>query len=184
MHVALVHHHVGGRGGGGGGVRLMLELGLGLVRRGHRVTIACHDHLADGEFDYAARDLEIRAVREGVSEVPAGYAALARRYWLGMPKVARLVPPDADVVNAHEWLALRPGRIAAGRLSRPLVWTRNDESVWERAIVPDQTIFGDPRMSRRAIRAAAAWPDLRDARRADPIVVLSRAQVDMVRRSF
>src|SRR3954467_6464780 len=97
MHVALVHHHVGGKAGGGGGVRLMLELGLGLVRRGHRVTVACHDHLPDSEFEYASEHLEIRSVRRGISELPAGNAALARRYWLDMPKVARLVPPDADI---------------------------------------------------------------------------------------
>src|SRR5438105_4429765 len=131
MHVVLVHHHVGGKAGGGGGVRLMLELGLGLVRRGHRITVACHDHLPSSEFDYASGQIEIRSVRQGVSEIPDGYAALSRRYWLDMPKVARLVPEDADVVNAHEWLALRPGRIAARRLDVPLVWTRNDESVWE-----------------------------------------------------
>jgi glycosyltransferase involved in cell wall biosynthesis len=184
MHIALVHHHVGGKAGGGGGVRLMLELGAGLVRRGHRVTVACHDHLPGGEFDYAAGELEIRSVRQGVSELPDGYVALARRYWLDMPKVARLVPPDADVVNAQEWLALRPGRIAAGRLNAPLVWTRNDESVWERAIVPEHTIVSDPRPSRRLLRAAAAWPDLRDARRAAAIVVLSAQQVEMVRRSY
>jgi len=184
MHVALVHHHVGGKAGGGGGVRLMLELGVGLTRRGHRVTVACHDHLADSEFHYAAEQLEIRAVREGISELPASSAALARRFWLDMPKVARLVPPDADVVNAHEWLALRPGRIAAGRLSIPLVWTRNDESPWERAIVPQHTIAGTTRLSRRAIRVALTWADLLDARRADAIVVLSALQVEMVRRSY
>jgi D-inositol-3-phosphate glycosyltransferase len=162
----------------------MLELGLGLVRRGHRVTVACHDHLPSSEFDYASGQLEIRAVRHGISEIPNGYAELARHYWLDMPKVARLVPADADVVNAHEWLALRAGRIAAGRLSVPLVWTRNDESVWERAIVPGHTIVSDTRLSRRLIRGAVAWPDLLDARRADAITVLSAQQVDMVRRSY
>ena len=184
MHVALVHHHVGGKAGGGGGVRLMLELGVGLVRRGHRVTIACHDHLPNSEFDYAAGQIEIRSVREGVSEIPDGYAALTRRYWLDMRKVARLVPADADVVNAHEWLALRPSRTAAQRLSVPLVWTRNDSAPWEGAIVPEQTIVGDTRFSGRAIRAAVAWPDLRDARRAAAIVVLSPPQIEMVRRSY
>jgi D-inositol-3-phosphate glycosyltransferase len=184
MHIALVHHHVGGKAGGGGGVRLMLELGRGLLRRGHRVTVVCHDHLPDSEFAEVSGALEIRSVRQGVSELPDGYVALARRYWLDMPKVARLVPSDAEVVNAHEWLALRPGRIAAGRLSVPLVWTRNDESVWERAIVPQQTIVSDPRLSRRMIRAAAAWPDLLDARRAAAIVVLSAQQVELVRRSY
>jgi len=166
MHIALVHHHVGGKAGGGGGVRLMLELGTGLVGRGHRVTIACHDFLPDSEFSYASDQLEIRSVRRGISELPAGNVALARRFWFDMPKVARLVPPDADVVNAHEWLALRPGRIAAGRLSVPLVWTRNDESLWERAIVPEQTITGVRPPLRRLLQGLLTWPDLLDARRA------------------
>src|SRR4051794_24017732 len=184
LHIALVHHHVGGKAGGGGGVRLMLELGLGPKPRGPRVPAPCHDHLAGSEFVYAPEQLEIRAVREGISEVPASQVGLARRYWLDMPKVARLVPPDADVVNAHEWLALRPGRIAAGRLSVPLVWARNDESVWERAIVPQHTIVGDTRPLMRAFRAVIGWPDLRDARTAAAITVLSAQQVEMVRRSY
>jgi len=165
-------------------VRLMLELGTGLVRRGHRVTVACHDFLPDSEFSYASDRLEIRSVRRDISELPVGNRALARRFWLDMPKVARLVPPDADVVNAHEWLALRPGRIAAGRLSVPLVWTRNDESLWERAIVPKQTITGDRPPLRRALQALLTWPDLLDARRAGAIAVLSAQQVEMVRRSY
>jgi glycosyltransferase involved in cell wall biosynthesis len=184
MHIALVHHHVGGKAGGGGGVRLMLELGTGLVKRGHRVTIACHDFLPGSEFSYASDQLEIRSVRRGISELPAGNRALARRFWLDMPKVARLVPPDADVVNAHEWLALRPGRIASGRLSIPLVWTRNDESLWEYAIVPQLTIAGDRSLPRRAAQALFTWPDLLDARRASAIAVLSAQQVEMVRRSY
>jgi D-inositol-3-phosphate glycosyltransferase len=184
MHIALVHHHVGGRAGGGGGVRLMLELGLGLKERGHRITIACHDYLPGGEFEYAADQLEIRSVRQGVSELPSDRWKLARHYWRDLPKVARLVPPDADVVNAHEWLALRPGRIASRRLSIPLVWTRNDEAPWERATVPEHTIIGGTGLVERAGRAAVGWPDLLDARRAAAIVVLSQQQVEMVRRSY
>lgn len=184
MHIALLHHHVGGKAGGGGGVRLMLELGLGLAGRGHQVTVVCHDYLPSSEFAYASDQLDIRAVRRGVSEIPAGTGALARRYWLDMPKVARLVPLDADVINAHEWLALRPGRIASRRSSSPLVWTRNDETPWERTIVPRKAITADPRLTRRVVRAAFTWPDLRDARRAAAIVVLSDSQVEMVRRSY
>jgi len=184
MHIALVNHHVGGKAGGGGGVRLMLELGAGLVSRGHRVTVACHDFLPGSEFSYAADQLEIRSVRRGTFELPVGNRALARRFWLDMPKVARLVPPDAEVVNAHDWPALRPGRIAAGRLSVPLVWTRNNESLWERAIVPQQTITGERPPLRRAVQAVLTWPDLLDARRASAIVVLSAQQADMVHRSY
>jgi glycosyltransferase involved in cell wall biosynthesis len=184
MHIALVNHHVGGKAGGGGGVRLMLELGTGLLRRGHRVTVACHDFLAGSEFSYAADQLEIRSVRHGPFELPAGNRALARRFWIDMPKVAQLIPSEADVINAHDWLALRPGRIAAARLSRPLVWTRNNESLWERAVVPQMTITGERSLPRRALQAALTWPDLLDARRANAIVVLSAQQVEMVRRSY
>jgi glycosyltransferase involved in cell wall biosynthesis len=184
MHIALVNHHVGGKAGGGGGVRLMLELGAGLVGRGHRVTVVCHDFLAGSEFSYAADQLEIRSVRRGPFDLPADNRTLARRFWLDMPKVAKLVPPDADVVNAHDWLALRPGRIAAGRLSVPLVWTRNNESLWERAIVPRMTLTGERSLPRRAVQAALTWPDLLDARHASAIAVLSAHQVEMVRRSY
>ncbi len=184
MHIALLSHHVGGKAGGGGGVRLMLELGSGLASRGHRVTVVCRDYQPSSEFAYASDQLQIRALRTGVSEEPVGNVALARRYWLDLPKVARLVPRDADVVNAHDWLALRPGRISSQRFSIPLVWTRNNETPWERVIVPKKTLGGDPRVSRRVLGAALTWPDVFDARRADKIVVLSEGQVDMVRRSY
>src|SRR3984957_5656227 len=162
----------------------MLELGVGLVERGHRVTVVCYDFLEGSEFSYAADRLEIRSVRKGPFELPADNRALARRFWLEMPKVAKLVPADVDVVNSHDWMALRPGRIAAGRLSVPLVWTRNDESLWERAIVPSQTITGERSPARRLLQAAMTWPDLLDARRAAAIAVLSAQQVEMVRRSY
>jgi glycosyltransferase involved in cell wall biosynthesis len=184
MHIALVHHHVGGKAGGGGGVRLMLELGLGLVERGHRVTVACHDHLSGGEFSYAADALEIRSVRTGISELPVGNRALLRRYWLGMRRVAQLVPADATVVNSHEWLALRPGRIAAQRLSVPLVWTRNDESPWEALLAPKQSITGDRPLPIRVAQALLTWPDALDARHASTIAVLSAQQVQMVRSCY
>jgi glycosyltransferase involved in cell wall biosynthesis len=184
MRIALLNHHVGGQSGGGGGVRLMLELGQGLARRGHQVSVVVHDYLPGGEFEYATAGVEIRAVREGAVEWTRGRAGVARTYWLDMPRVARLVPNDVDVVNGHDWLGLRPGRIAASRLHVPLVWTRNDETPWERGIVPEDTIYGDQRITRRALHVATSWPDLRDARRADQIVVLSRRQVEIVRRSY
>lgn len=184
MHITLVNHHVGGKAGGGGGVRLMLELGTGLVERGHRVTVACFDFLEGSEFSYAADRLEIRSVRQGPFDLPADNRALARRFWLEMPRVAKLVPADSDIVNSHDWIALRPGRIAAGRLSVPLVWTRNNESLWERAIVPNMSITGERSLPHRVMQAALTWPDLLDARRADAIAVLSAQQVEMVRRSY
>ena len=183
-HVALVHDHVGGKAGGGGGVRLMLELGLALRRLGWRVTVVCHDYEPGGEFAEAADELEIRAVHTGRADFIDSRAELVRRFWLGMPKVARLVPDDVDVVNAHEWPGLHAGRLSAGRLRKPLVWTRNDETGWERAVVPEQTIITSERWPVRMLRAALGWPDLLDARRAAEIVVLSTPQVRMVERSY
>jgi glycosyltransferase involved in cell wall biosynthesis len=162
----------------------MLELARGLAQRGHRVTVAVHDYVPGGEFEYATHGVEIHALREGVVDWSTGRVAIARNYWLDMPKVARLVPTDVDVINSHDWLGLRPGRIAANRLEAPLVWTRNDEVPWERAVVPDRTIYGDPRIGKRALYAATGWSDLRDARRAEQIVVLSKRQCEIVRRSY
>ena len=70
-----------------------------------------------GAFSGAFGDLEIRAVRQGGQDASGGRGSLGRHYVLDMPKVARLVPKDADVVNPHDWPALRAGRIAAGRLN-------------------------------------------------------------------
>ena len=184
MHIALVQDQIGGKAGGGGGVRLTLELGAGLARRGHRVTVVCHRQQESGSFSGAFDDLDVRAVRQGVHEASGGGGALARHYWLDLPKVARLIPRDVDVVNAHDWPALRAGRIAARRLRVPLVWTRNNDVTWERAIDPRRTIAGDTRRSRRLLRVAIGWPDLVDARRADAIVVLAGNQVELVRRSY
>jgi glycosyltransferase involved in cell wall biosynthesis len=184
MKIVLLNHHVGGQSGGGGGVRLMLELGRGLAQRGHRVTVAVYDYLPGGEFDYATAGLEILAVRTGAVEWSLGRVALARSYWLDMPKVARLVTNDVDVINSHDWLGLRPGRIAANRLGAPFVWTRNDETPWERGVAPEDTIYGDPRLTRRAFHLVTSWSDLRDARRTDQIVVLSDPQTAIVRRSY
>lgn len=162
----------------------MLELGTGLIRRGHRVTIVCHDHLADSEFSYASQELEIRSVRSGISQLPASNGQLARRYWLDMRRVAALVPADATVVNAHEWLALRPGRIASQKLSVPLVWTRNDESPWEALLAPAQSITGDRPLPIRTAQSLLTWRDPFDARCSSAIVVLSAQQVEMVRRCY
>lgn len=165
-------------------MRLMLELGLSLQRIGWRVTVVCHDHEPDAEFAHAARALDIRSVRTGSEEWSLSRSRMIERYWRGMARVSRLVPGDADVVNAHEWPGSHAGRLAARRLNVPLVWTRNDETGWERAIVPDQTIISSRNPGVRAMRAALGWPDLRDARAASAIVVLSSPQARMVERSY
>jgi FkbM family methyltransferase len=182
--IALVHNHVGGTAGGGGGVRLMVEMGLALERQGHRVTIACHNFDANAEFAEATKRLDIRSVHEGDAGHPVGQRAMAERYWRGMPKVARLVPDDVDVVNAHEWPGLRAGLLASRRIGRPFVWTRNDESIFERAIVPGDTILGGPGLISRVRNGLLGIPDLLAGRAAASVVVLSTGQARMVERSF
>ena len=162
----------------------MLELGLGLKRAATGSPSPATTTCPTASSTTPPSSSRSARCAPGSPSCLRASVALARRYWLEMPKVAGLVPADADVVNAHEWLALRPGRIAAGRLGVPLVWTRNDDSVWERAIVPRDTISGDPRLQPPRFRAAIGWPDLRDARKAAEIAVLSAQQVEMVRRSY
>src|SRR5688572_13490044 len=100
--IALVHDHVGGKAGGGGGVRQMLELALALDRSGHHVTVACLDFEPGTEHRRAGSEIEIRAVREGEVRPPAGRFGELTRIWREMPEVARAVPRDAEIVNAHE----------------------------------------------------------------------------------
>ena len=165
-HFALIHERVGGKAGGGGGVRLMLELGAGLTELGHRVTVVTHDFDPGSEFAETSRHLEIRAVRTGSFDPPTGRRELMRRYWQGMTRVAQLVPPDADVINPHEWPALRAGRLASKSSGAPFVWTRNDETIFERGLLPQEGLFEPPGLAGRAARVAVAWPDVLDARAA------------------
>src|SRR4051812_2004845 len=144
MRVALIHDHAGGRAGGGGGVRLMLELGVALQDLGHDVVVAVHDYDAGTVLGDAATKLDIRAVHEGEVVPPVTRSELLRRQWQGMSAVAALIPPGTEVVNAHEWPASRAARLAARRLNIPWVWTRNDDTAWERGLIPDTTLFDRP----------------------------------------
>jgi glycosyltransferase involved in cell wall biosynthesis len=183
MRVALIHDHIGGRAGGGGGVRLMVELGVALQDLGHDVVVAVHDFDPDTTLGDAATRLDIRAVHTGEVVPPVSRAELLRRQWGGMSAVARLVPP-VDVVDAHEWPASRAARLAGRRLRVPWVWTRNDDTAWERGLIPDTTLFDTPSLPGRVVRLAAGVPDVVDARSADRIVVLSRRNADAVRRAY
>lgn len=182
--VALIHHHIGGKAGGGGGVRLMLELGVALQEMGHRVTVAVHDYEPGGAFADAAGQLDVRCVRHGGVQVPESRRGLMRRFYEGMARVARLVPADVDVINPHEWPALRAGRIAAGRTGAPLVWTRNDETAFERGVLPGESLFDPPGPAGRIARLAMGWPDLLDGRRAQSIVVLDSRNAAAVERVY
>jgi D-inositol-3-phosphate glycosyltransferase len=162
----------------------MLELAVALQELGHRVTVACHDFEPDTTPDGAADRLEIRAVERGEVVPPVSRGELLRRQWRGMSAVARFVPGDADVINAHEWPASRAARLAARRMRVPWVWTRNDDTAWERGLVPEMTLFGKPSLPGRVARLAAGAPDVVDARSAASIVVLDTRNAEAVRRAF
>ena len=182
MKIALLHERVGGRAGGGGGVRQMLELGVNLQALGHEVVVCCHDFEPTTVFDGPARSLDVRGVREGEG-VAGSNAAMLRLLARGMRDVAALVPGDVDVVNAHEWPASRAGVAASRRLGVPLVWTRNDESFFERAAVPDEAQYPASGPRRAALFGLGAI-DVADARHAAEIVVLDRRNARMVQRSY
>jgi glycosyltransferase involved in cell wall biosynthesis len=183
MRVALVYDMIGGPGGGGGIARAILELAQGLRNRGHHVVVVCHDFAPSGEFEQLTDDLDIQAVRPGVAEVPSGGRSIIARYWRGMRHLADCVP-DVDVVHAHNLPALRAGRLAAGRLGVPLVWTRYDDTVWERGVIPQMTSRGVVPAVKRAGRIAFGLFDIRSVRRADEIVVLSDFDGSMVQRAY
>jgi glycosyltransferase involved in cell wall biosynthesis len=64
------------------------------------------------------------------------------------------------------------------------VWTRNDDTAWERGLIPDTTLFERPSLPGRLARLTAGLPDVVDARSADRIVVLSRRNAEAVKRAY
>jgi glycosyltransferase involved in cell wall biosynthesis len=182
--IALVHDLLGGRAGGGGGARVVLDLALELHDRGHEIVVVCHDFMPTGDFEQLSRDFEVRAVRSGMAQLAGGHRGRFERYFRGMQRVAALVPDDVDVINAHDWPGLRAGRLAAERIGVPLLWTRNDDIEWERAVIPQMTASGAGRRSRLPAKLALGLLDVRDARRADTIIVLSNHDAAMVRRAY
>jgi glycosyltransferase involved in cell wall biosynthesis len=64
------------------------------------------------------------------------------------------------------------------------VWTRNDETLWERGLIPDETIVVPPRLRGRLAHLALGFPDMLDARAADRVVVLDTRNARMVRRAY
>jgi glycosyltransferase involved in cell wall biosynthesis len=185
VRIALVITHIGGAAGGGGGIRQLLELAGGLRELGHDVTIACHDHDPRTDFDVSGiDDVEIRSVRSGVAEVPSTRLGIPRSHWIDMRRVAKLVPRDVDVVNAHDSPALRAGYLASRRSRVPLVWTRNDESILEAALIPDETIVTPAGPRDRLGRLGLFWNDLLYARRAAAVAVLDTRNARMVRRAY
>ncbi|MDQ6775572.1 MAG: glycosyltransferase family 4 protein [Actinomycetota bacterium] len=181
MRIALLHELIGDQRGMSGNARLLLELANGLRDQAHDVVLVCHCSASAGNFDQLPGDFELRRVTDTPRQAN-GRLTVLRRDWLDVRQMADLVPHDVDVVNAHD--CLRAGRIAAERLDVPLVWTRNDETKWERAIIPRRTSRGEAKLPLRAARAAFGLFDLYDARRADAIAVLSNHDAEMVRLAY
>lgn len=184
MKVALLHSHFGGRSGGGGGVRQMTELALSLKELGHEPTICVHDHDPTNTFTGADSGIEILSVNQGPYAIPVGAKQALRQIWREMPELAKVVPGDVDVINAHEFPAIHAGRIAARKLGVPLVWTRNDYTVFEFALTPEQTPVPPMSLLQRVPRALVSLPDARAARAADAIVVLDNRNKRMVRQCY
>ena len=182
--IALVHDLIGGKAGGGGGARAMLDLALDLRDRGHDIVICCHDFMPSQEFEQLSQGLEVRSVRTGVAAPAAGHSGRLERYFRGMRQLADLVPDDVDAINGHDWPALRAARLAGSRTGAPVVWTRNDDIEWEREVIPRMTAAGRGRLSRMPAKLVLGLPDVRDARAADKIVVLSKHDAAMVRRAY
>jgi D-inositol-3-phosphate glycosyltransferase len=161
----------------------MLELALTLRELGNEVVVVCHDFEPGTEFGNASQVLEVRAVREGATGRESSRGDTVRLLLDGMRRMARLVPLDVDVVNAHEWPALHAGAAAARRARAAFVWTRNDETLFERAVIPGETTLRPGRPMRLAL-GAVGLSDLRAARRADSIVVLDERNARMARTAY
>jgi D-inositol-3-phosphate glycosyltransferase len=162
----------------------MLELGLALQALGHDPVVVCHNYEPGTEFANAGEHMEIHAVHRGPFATRSGKRAAMRSLWRDMPKVARLVPRDVEVINAHEWPALRAARLASDRYGVPFVWTRNDHTIFERAVVPQRRHEAPRSAARRLPRAVVAASDYFDARRAASIVVLDEISRDMAKRAY
>ena len=94
----------------GGAERQLVELALGLARRGERVTIACIDQPG----------IELTGLREaGVRVLGLGAAGRLRRL-LAVPRLARLAR-RMDVVHCTMWDASLWGRLAAMLARRPVI---------------------------------------------------------------
>jgi glycosyltransferase involved in cell wall biosynthesis len=100
-----------------------------------------------------------------------------------MSEVAALIS-DVDVVNAHEWPALRAARVAARRLGVPAVWTRNDGTIYERARLPHDHPAGPMSPPARVLRGSMFFQDYLDGRAMDAIVVLDTKNAAMVQRAY
>lgn len=185
MKVALLHTHFGGPAGGGGGARQMTELAFSLMDAGHEVVVVCHDHDTSEEFAGVSESgLEVISVRKGEINKAIGPLNALHQMYVEMRRVAKLVPDDVDVINAHATPAIHAGRLAKKRLGVPLVWTRNDYTVFEFALMPEEAPVPPMNLIQRGLRMAVSFGDLLDARASDAIAVLDGRNARMVKRGY
>lgn len=160
----------------------MMDAAHRFHRAGHHVTVSCFHYDADTVPDHPG--IEIRSVRTGPFRTRGGRRGAMARFWRDMPQVARLIPDDVDVIHAHEWPALHAGRLASGRLDVPFVWSRNDHTIWERAVIPGVRHDANVSSLGRAGRALGSVSDFFDARRAAAILCLDEESRRMAQRAY
>ncbi len=127
MKVALLKYSAVDRSGG---ARQMFALARELQALGVAVEVALHFFDPDRSWPELTGGLEVRYVERaggGVADL-SRYAMKARRY-AASAALARLVSRSADVLNPHEWSAVRAAALAAG--DRPVVWMSNDPCPWD-----------------------------------------------------
>lgn len=184
MKITLIHSLIGGPSGGGGGVRQMLELARALRRLDHEVTVCGYAFDAQTAFTEPDDDFEILSVVEGVVSPPVSLVDAQRQRWRELPRVAELVPNDCDVINAHEMPAHIVGHLAAKRLNKPWVWTRNDASYYELMLMPEENPGPDVSTARRIAGRIFNRADLVAGRSADAITVLDKRNARMVETAY
>lgn len=184
MKVALLHGFVGGPAGGGGGVRQLLELGRGLGQLGHEVVV-CAYQFEPGTVDPELEEMfEYRAVKRQKIDHPKSLVALQKAKWLEMKRLADLIPDDVDVINGHESPVYMAGAFAKRRLEVPFVWTRNDATLYEQMIMPDQSWSPRPgRLMQLAYRTSGRL-DRMAIRSLDAICVLDERNQRMTKRAY
>jgi D-inositol-3-phosphate glycosyltransferase len=181
--IALVHCFYGGRAGGGGGVRQMTELARELKALGHECIICSHEYEPGTISPDPADEFEIRSVNTGPVRLPSGRFDHLRFSWFKTRDVAALVPSDVDAINVHE----QPGQFVgwwARRLGVPVVWTRNDYTLYEFTKLPEETWLPAGSAPGRLVRRVISHPERTAARAMDAICVLDTRNARMVENAY
>lgn len=163
----------------------MLRLASGLQSLGHQVVVGSSSFDASTDLPQRYSGIEWRYLTEGPPVYPEGRRGRLAWFWQDMAKVGRLLG-DVDAVNAHEWPALHAGAMVSRKRSVPLVWTRNDPTLFE--VQFGIQAYGvdteeAPRL-RRFLRGLINAGDFRDARTAEAITVLDSQSAAVVERIY